>query len=281
MKFIKRLFIGLALGILVVIPGLSTGTLAVIFNVYDGLIQIITPNVKKIIKEWKFWLPLVIGGVAGLAFISKIVTAAYDKYPFPITWFFMGVIAGSLPLLYGRMKPASFKTQSFMRTKALPAPAPLICAAIALAVMIVMAVFSPDEGVTVYTEITPRLFALLALAGAFSAIAMIIPGISGAFLLLLIGLYRTVIQSVSSFNIPLLIPFALGILAGLLAGAAFVRFLLSKAPSETYGAVFGLVAGSIAVLYPGGLGAGSTAVISLICFFAGAVISFLLGWKKN
>jgi Predicted membrane protein len=272
MEILKLLSIGLALGILVVIPGLSTGTMAVVFNVYDRLIGIITPNIKKIISEWKFWLPLVIGGVVGLAFISKVVTVLYDKYPFPITWFFIGVIAGSLPLLYGRMK---------LPAKKLPAPAPAICAVIALVVMIVMAIFSPNEAVTVYTQITPRLFALLVLAGVFSAIAMIIPGISGAFLLLVIGLYRTVIQSVSELNIPLLIPFALGIIAGLLAGAALVRFLLSKAPTETYGAVLGLVAGSIVVLFPGGLGEGNIIIYSAVSFLAGAVISFLLSRQKR
>jgi len=272
MEILKLLSVGLALGILVVIPGLSTGTMAVVFNVYDRLIGIITPNVKKIISEWKFWLPLVIGGVVGLAFISKVVTVLYDKYPFPITWFFIGVITGSLPLLYGRMK---------LPGKKLPNPVPAICALLALAVMIIMAVISPNEGTTVYTEISPRVFVLLVLAGVFSAIAMIIPGISGAFLLLIIGLYRTVIQSVSAFNIPLLIPFALGVIAGLLAGAALVRFLLSKAPMETYGAVLGLVAGSIVVLFPGGLGEGNIVIISVICFLLGAVLSFLLGNKKN
>jgi putative membrane protein len=272
MEILKLLSIGLALGILVVIPGLSTGTMAVIFNIYDRLIGIITPNVKKIISEWKFWLPLIIGGVVGLAFISKVVTVLYDKYPFPITWFFIGVITGSLPLLYGRTKPPE---------KKLPNLAPAICALLALAVMIIMAVISPNEGTAAYTEISPRIFALLVLAGVFSAIAMIIPGISGAFLLLIIGLYRTVIQSVSAFNIPLLIPFALGVIAGLLAGAALVRFLLSKAPMETYGAVLGLVAGSIVVLFPGGLGEGSIVIISVVCFLAGAVLSFLLGRKNN
>ncbi len=272
MEILKLLSIGLALGILVVIPGLSTGTMAVVFNVYDRLIGIITPNIKKIISEWKFWLPLIIGGAVGLAFISKVVTVMYDKYPFPITWFFIGVITGSLPLLYGRMKPSE---------KKLPNLAPAICALLALAVMIVMAVISPNESTAVYTEISPRIFGLLVLAGFFSAIAMIIPGISGAFLLLIIGMYRTVIQSVSDFNILLLLPLALGIIVGLLAGAALVRFLLAKAPMETYGAVLGLVAGSIVVLFPGGLGEGNIVIISTVCFLVGAALSFLLGKKKN
>ncbi|MDR0303060.1 MAG: DUF368 domain-containing protein [Treponema sp.] len=271
MEFLKLFFIGVTLGIIVVIPGLSTGTMAVVFNVYDRLIGVITPNIKKIIAAWKFWLPLAIGIVLGLAVISKIITVLYDNYTFPVTWFFIGVIMGSLPLLYGRTKSPS---------KKLPSLAPVICAIIALAVMVVMKIFRQDEGITVYTEITPWLFGMLVLAGLFCAIAMIIPGISGSFLLLILGLYRTVIQSVSAFNIPLLIPFGIGTLAGLLAGAALVRFLLSKAPLETYGAVLGLVAGSIIVLFPGSFGEGSVIIFSAASFLAGVVISFLLGREK-
>lgn len=273
MEFIKLLSIGAALGVFVVIPGISAGTMAVVLNVYDRLIGIITPNIKKIIGAWKFWLPLVIGGALGIVLISKIITVLYDKYPFPIIWFFIGVITGNLPLLYGRMKMPS--------SKMLPSPAPVICAVLTLAVMIVMAIFKPDEGLTVYTEMTPWLFGMLALGGVFSAIAMIIPGISGAFLLLVTGLYRTVIQAVSELNIPLLIPFALGAIAGLLSGAALIRFLLSKKPLETYGAVFGLVAGSIVVLFPGGFGEGSILIFSAASFLAGTVISFLLSRNKS
>jgi putative membrane protein len=279
MEILKLLSIGLALGILVVIPGLSTGTMAVVFNVYDRLIGIITPNVKKIISEWKFWLPLVIGGAVGLAFISKVIDVLYKKYPFPITWFFIGVITGSLPLLYDRMKtslkPSLKKFRAFV---------PAICAVLTLAIMIIMAIlkarYIQNEEI-VYTQISPRLFILLVLAGVFSAIAMIIPGISGAFLLLVIGLYWTVMRSINNLNIPLLIPLAIGILAGLLAGAALVRFLLSKAPAETYGAVLGLVAGSIVVLFPGGSLEGVIVIISAVSFLAGAALSFLLGNKKK
>ena len=276
MELIKLTLTGLALGAMIAIPGISTGTMAVVFNVYDRLIGIITPNIKKIFAAWKFWLPLVGGGAVGLFLFSKALTVLYENYPIPTVWFFIGVIAGSIPLVYNRTRQLSPEAQT--------APTSLssvICAAVALAVMIVMAVLIPNEGTTIYTELTLPLFGMLALGGMFTAIAMIVPGISGAFLLLIIGLYRTVLQAVADLNIPLLIPFVLGAGAGLLVGAAFIRFLLSKAPRETYGAVLGLVAGSVIVLFPGGFGEGNTMVFSIISLLAGCAISFFFGLKKG
>jgi putative membrane protein len=147
--------------------------------------------------------------------------------------------------------------------------------------MVVMAVIKPGEETIVYTALTPRVFALIAVGGMLAAIAMLVPGISGAFLLLLIGLYRTLLQAVSDLNILLLIPLILGAGIGLLVGAASIRFLLSKVPRETYGAVLGLVAGSVIVLYPGGFGNGVIIIISVISMLAGCVLSFIMGRQKE
>jgi len=272
MELIRLACIGLVLGVTTVIPGISAGTMAIVFNVYERLIGIITPDIKKVFAAWKFWLPLAAGGVAGIIFFSKVITLLYENHLIPTLWFFIGLIAGSIPLIYSRTrKPSS----------ALPSLPTVICAVLALAVMIVMGEFRPDDGAAVYGELTLPLLGMLVLAGALAAIAMIIPGISGAFLLLVIGLYRTVFQAVSDLNIVLLVPFALGAGAGLLIGAAFVRFLLSTAPRETYGAVFGLVAGSIILLFPGGFGEGVMISFSATSLLAGGLISFFLGRQKQ
>jgi putative membrane protein len=144
-----------------------------------------------------------------------------------------------------------------------------------------MKVLKLTEEAVVYTELTPQLFALLTFGGALAAIAMIIPGISGTFLLLVIGLYRTFVQAVSDFNILLLVPVLLGAVAGLFIGAAAVRFLLAKVPAQTYGAVLGLVAGSIIVLFPGGMGSGMSIIFSILAVLVGGTISFLLGRKSE
>jgi putative membrane protein len=264
MELLKLIGIGFVLGITTVIPGVSTGTMAVVFNIYERLIEIITPNVKKIIASWKFWLPLVIGIGIGVIFFSRMITILFNNYPVPTYWFFIGIIAGSIPQVYQRARRPD---------SALPSAASAVCCVLALACMAVMAIIKPDTEAAVFTVLTPPLFAMLVAGGALAAAAMIIPGISGSFLLLVIGLYRTVIQAISDFNIPLLVPVMIGIIIGIFIGAAFVRFLLAKAPTVTYGAVLGLVAGSIIVLYPGGLGNGVMIIISLACMLAGCALA--------
>ena len=272
MELIKLIIIGLVLGITTVVPGVSAGTLAVVFNIYDRLIQVITPNIKKIIAAWKFLLPLVIGGIAGIFLFSRMITILFTNHPVPTYWFFIGIIAGSIPLIYRKVQqPGS----------AMPSPPAILCCVIALALMVAMAIVRPAEEALPHTALTPTVFGMLAAGGALAAVAMIIPGTSGSFLLLVIGLYRTVVQAVSELNIPLIMPLALGTVAGLLVGAALVRYLLAKAPRETYGAVLGLVAGSLIVLFPGGWGSGATILFSLLSMFTGSALSFIFGRQKK
>ena len=268
MELFKLAGIGLVLGITTAIPGVSTGTIAVVFNVYDRLIKTITPNIKIILAAWKFWLPLVIGGVAGIFLFSRVITFLFNNYFVPANWFFIGIILGSLPMVYKKAAQGG---------AALPALSSIICCVLALTLMAVMAIHKPAEGSVSWTVLTPQVFIILFAGGALAAIAMIVPGISGSFLLLVTGLYRTILQAVSDLNLPLVLPVALGAIMGILSGAAFVRFLLAKVPKETYGAVLGLVAGSVLVIFPGGFGSGITILFSVLSLLAGGSISFFVG----
>ena len=283
MEPIKLALTGFVLGITSVIPGISVATMAVVFNVYDRLINVIVPNVKKILSAWLFWLPLVIGGGAGIIFASKVFSELFEHYHIPTYWFFIGVIIGSLPTVYSRTlnnEEAKTDDTSVQKKLKLPSLPSIICAVLALSAMILMSLLKPEDGITAYTDLTLSLFILLMLVGALGAVAMIVPGISGAFVLLVIGFYRTIILAVSEFNIPLLIPVILGACLGLFAGATLVRFLLAKVPRETYGAVLGLVAGSIIVLFPGGFGDEVWIIVSVVCLLVGFTASFLMGRRK-
>ena len=284
MELIKLAAVGFALGITAVIPGFSVATMAVVFNVYDRLINIIVPSVRKILAAWLFWLPMAAGGIAGIIFSSKVFTILFENYYIPTYWFFIGVIAGSIPLVYSRVLEESSRQKKAGpagKFSKLPSLSSIICCVLAAGVMVFMAVIKPQTGAALYTEPSPSLIGLLVFAGALAATAMIIPGISGSFLLLVIGLYPTVLRSVSDLNLPLMLPVLAGAVIGLLLSAAFVRFLLKKAPNETYGAVLGLVAGSILVLYPGGFGEGAGVLISVLCLVTGFLLSFLFGSRKH
>jgi len=276
MELIKLASIGLVLGVTTVVPGVSAGTLAVVFNIYSRLIQVVTPNVKKIFAARMFLLPLVAGGLAGIFLFSRIVTILFTNYPIPTYWFFIGIIAGSIPMIYRRLRQSDG-----VEMASIPPLSAIICAAVAFSLMALMAVTRPAENMAVHTVLTPPLFAALTAGGALAAVAMIIPGTSGSFLLLVLGLYRTAVQAVSELNVLIIMPFALGTVGGLFAGAALVRYLLKRAPRQTYGAVLGLVAGSLLVLYPGGLGSGAAIVFSIASALTGGAISFAFGRKTK
>ena len=112
MEIIKLIGIGVILGVANVIPGVSGGTLAVVFNIYDRLIHVITLDIKKILKEWKFILPLIIGMGLGIILFSKLITFLFAEYPTQTNWFFIGIILGSIPMIYKRFDSAVKKKAS-------------------------------------------------------------------------------------------------------------------------------------------------------------------------
>ncbi|MFC2600698.1 MAG: DUF368 domain-containing protein [Treponema lecithinolyticum] len=323
MQAIKLTLIGIVIGITNVIPGVSGGTVAVVFGIYDKLIELISLNIKKVFSLWKFWLPLAAGIAAGIVLFSKLMRLFFNLYPAAAHWFFIGLIAGCIPFLAVTVKKESARSSTVAHTPfappsgtavpdgstaaerrtALDGSAPIsdsstaksalflgvgwrriavLCAAAALLIVLnklnaKQSFYSgqsePTSQTIVQTLPTFFLCAKLCAGTALAAAAAIIPGISGSFLFLILGIYNTVIQAVSDFNIPLLLPIAAGAAAGLLGGATFIRFLLAKAPSYTYSGVLGLTAGALAVLYPG-FPAGAEAVFSVLLCAAGFAAAF-------
>jgi putative membrane protein len=276
-RMLRFALIGAAIGIANVIPGVSGGTIAVVFGVYERLISLVTFRLRRVFSERQFWLPLVIGAGAGIIVFSKVMTFLFERFPAQTAWCFIGIVAGSVPMLWTRMIHGGGEKTAARA----PAVSAVIAAVIACAAIVALSFFSPEGSRRVQTAFSFSLAAVLFASGALGAIAMIIPGISGSFFLVVIGTYATIIAAVSDFNIPLLIPTGLGVALGLLCGAALIRVLLRKAPRATYGAIFGLVAGSAAAIFPGAafdsLGA---AAGSILCCAAGFALSFAAGRKR-
>ena len=141
---IRLFFVGIILGVANIIPGVSGGTLAVVFNIYDRIIGLISLNIKKIFSEWKFILPIGLGMVAGIIGFSKVITFLFENYPMQTNLFFVGIIAGSIPLVLRKINSSIQETQVKKNKK--PYVSTVICFLVALAVMIVMAFFKDISG---------------------------------------------------------------------------------------------------------------------------------------
>jgi putative membrane protein len=121
----------------------------------------------------------------------------------------------------------------------------------------------------------------LFIAGIVGSIAMIIPGLSGSFVLLLLGYYETIIKAVAELNIILLLPVAGGIVIGLVGGARLIKLGLSKYPETIYKLVLGLLVGSIFVIDISGLGFNLTSIIGLIILIISSVLTNILSQVKS
>ena len=280
---LRNFFVGIVLGLANIIPGVSGGTMAIVFDVYEKIIAIISFNIKKIFKEWKFILPLGLGMVFGIFLFSSFLTYLLEKFPIQTNVFFIALILGSLPLLIKKINK-----EDFLKTKISSS----LSFIIALAIMIIMFFVSPNESQIVYKEISFFLFLRLVISLAIAAMAMIIPGVSGSFLMMVLGIYTSVIAAVSEMIIPLLIPIALGVLLGLLSGASLVRFLLDKLKTQTYSAILALVIMSVIIIFPfealSNFSKTASAwniifllITSLVVFIFGFFLSYLSSREKN
>ncbi|MEG2353397.1 MAG: DUF368 domain-containing protein, partial [Clostridium sp.] len=144
----------------------------------------------------------------------------------------------------------------------------------ALAIMIAMKIIIPPSEGTLITELTTGSFVLLFFSGIIAAATMIIPGISGSFVLLLIGVYDSILGAVADLNILILIPVALGVLIGILLASKMISFLLEKIPETTYSAILGFVMGSVLIIYPG-FTFSIQGIIAIVALLIGGAASYI------
>lgn len=265
MENIRNFFKGMLIGIANVIPGVSGGTMAVVLNIYDKLISYIS----GFFKDWKkclaFLLPIGLGAGAGILLFSKLIKMLMTDYPIQTNFFFIGLIVGSLPLLFKKSLEQKFN------------PLNIIPFIITLGILIFMAyVAPPDASKVMFTALSYKAFLYLCVGGFIGAAAMVVPGISGSFILLLMGLYTTIINAIAELNIPLLIPVAIGVAIGIIATTKAINTLLKRYPQTTYFAILGLVVGSIFTIFPG-FGVGITAITAIVALIVGFFTAYLLG----
>lgn len=290
---------GIAIGMVNIIPGVSGGTLAVIFGIYDKFVNAITFNVKKLWQNKRFVGPLLCGMALGVLIFSKLVEVLYTKFPVQTNFFFTGLILGSLPILFGLMVKIYDQNQkdesealSETQTKAKLSVGVIISIVIfALIGCVAVIIFTLMEGKfdaedmeMVMPAVTFPLMLRIFIAGVLGAVAMIVPGISGSLLMLMMGVYTIIVTCIPALFVKetfvhalvLLLPNGIGVLMGLICGARLIGFLLKRFPNATYACIFGLIVGSIYAVFPGfsSLRSAGMIIICIVCLAAGTALAF-------
>ena len=238
MNFMKNFFKGVAISISQIVPGVSGGTIAITLGIYDKLLHAVNNIFKDFKNQYMILLQVGIGAVIGVFLFSNIVKNLFDKYPIPIGYLFIGVILGGAPLMYRKAIVKGVNKKSLLY---LP-----------LGIVLVLMMGTPNNDASaIITSLSLYNFIWLLLGGVVVAIALILPGISGSFMLYILGLYNTVITAVVNFNIPILMPIVLGGIVGTLLTARIIEVLLIKYPEQTYILIFGFILGSVFSVFPG------------------------------
>ena len=292
MDYISLFFKGIIVGVANVIPGVSGGTIAVVLHIFDRLIEAINHFTADIKKHLKFLLPLLAGAGVGVLAFSVLIDYCLEHFSLPTCGFFAGLVAGSIPLIYKMAKskqPKDKKQYGYF-----------IYTIIAFALVIFMSTLKTGEGSAVVVgDVSAGLMAQAFLGGAIAAAAMIVPGISGSFMLVLLGLYNVVIGYVAlvkdfllTFDMTILVsiikfcaPLGIGMIAGAIVISKLIEFLMNRYHTETYYVILGLILGSLIGIfldpiafgsYSGAVPAGAliaTAVTAVIGF----AVSVLMG----
>lgn len=261
-NFIITILKGMIVGGTMLVPGVSGGSMAIILGVYDKLVFSVSSFFKHKRKSAYFLGAFALGGILGMLFFADPLAALIDRFPMPMMYFFLGAVVGSIPLVLSRSKVKKF-------TWKVP-----VFILIGLTVLILLSLLPTG---TFDSQMTAGIesFLLLMAAGIIAAVALVLPGISVSYLLLIMGLYDETMKAIGQFYMPFLIPLGIGLLLGIICTTKLLEKVMSQYPQATYLVILGFMLGSIAEIYPG-LPQGWECLVCLLTFLVGFFAIFLI-----
>jgi len=225
-----------------IVPGVSGGTIAFISGIYVELINSIKSlnlTAIKVLRDqgigaaWRyinggFLVVLLAGILTSLFSLAKVMQHLLDQYPLPLWSFFIGLIAGSVIYLLRRHPPRHASDRAFL----------VLGVIIAYALSVAPTTSLEGSHLTMF------------FAGTIALCAMILPGISGSFILVLLGLYPIFVNAIANFQLDILVVFATGGIIGLMLFSRLLSWLLHHYQTTVIAMMCGFLVGSLNVIWP-------------------------------
>ncbi|MBQ7825464.1 MAG: DUF368 domain-containing protein, partial [Clostridia bacterium] len=232
-QFLFRILQGSLIGLGAVLPGISGGVLAVIFGVYQPIMEVLSDPMHAVKKHMKLLMPIGIGVVVGFLGIAKVLAFLLERYPDPSVCLFVGLIAGMLPSLYREAGERGRNKNSFI--------AMIAAFVFILALLVTLKV--------IQVNIVPN-FAWYLFCGFCLALSVIAPGMSFSTLLMPLGLYTPFIDGIGNIDFGVLIPGGVGALLTVILFSRAVASLMSSHYSVMFHGIIGIVVAATLVIVP-------------------------------
>lgn len=250
--------LGFLIGAGAILPGISSGVFCVALGIYEKLVDSILHFFKNIKENISFLLPILIGVFAGVFILGNILKILYDKFYIITCFCFMGLILGSLKLVY---KQSNVNKVSFSHIVIL-----LLTFSFGLYLISLEASF--------ISHTISFSNSYLILCGVLMSAGIVVPGISKTVILMILGIYEMYLSAITSLNFIILAPLGLGLIIGGLIFLVIMQFLFNNFKSYTYFAIIGFVLSSIFVIYPG-FSFDYTGFLAIIIFVFSFLVSYI------
>ena len=250
----KKFFAGMAIGTGAAIPGVSGAAIAVIFRVYEDIIGAVNSFRKKFGWAMSILIPILLGILLAVAICVVLFHIAFCHFMFVLMCLFAGFLIGSFPGITDDVKGEKLNRKAIVL---------MIIGAVFVIGLGIASVFSGMNVGSLFETLPWWLYLVLIPVGAVAAVALTVPGLSGSLILLIIGIYRplidfaetsakAILKGDASKILPLLGVvgcFAIGCLIGVVLVSKIMNILLRKWRKETFYTIIGFIAGSVFVLF--------------------------------
>ena len=229
---------GAIIGGTMLVPGVSGGSMAMILGIYNRLIGAVSSFFKDKKRNLIFLILFVIGAGVGMLLFAKPLLVLIENYTKPMMYFFMGAVAGGIPMMYrhAQIKEPSFKLAIYVL--------------IGMAIVLLFA-FLPED-IFAGTDAADKTNIIIqVIAGIIAAIALVLPGISVSYMLLIMGLYDKTMSAIAELDIIFLLPMAVGLILGIVLITKLLENAMERYPQPTYLIILGFIIGSITQVFPG------------------------------
>jgi putative membrane protein len=250
---IAQLARGFVMGAADIVPGVSGGTVALVLGIYDrlirnirigarGLKQLLTGNISGLKQtrrdiEWLWLITLLVGILAAIAALSSVLERLIREETIAMAGLFFGLVVGTTWIAWHLLERVDAATVA-------------IIAGVGVVLFLLLGLREDTEVAEGTEEVVTQPFWVFALAGAIAICAMILPGISGSFILVMLGMYTEVLGAVNDRDFASLAAFAVGCVAGLALFSTLLSWLLHNYRNQVIAAMIGLMLGSMRVLWP-------------------------------
>ena len=258
-RWLRDFLCGILIGAGAILPGVSGGVLAVVFDVYRPCMEVLTHPRTAVPRYWQMLIPLGLGGVAGFMGFAKGISAALDVSATVTTWLFIGLIVGTVPALFREAGKEGRSAASWVSLA--------VCAA---------GIFGSLFYVSHVAHVTvePN-FWWYNFCGVLWGMSVVIPGLTSSSVMMALGLYEPMMEGLSELDVVVLSSSVPGIVLSILLLARFMSWLFRTHSSVAFHGILGIVLASTLVIIPVEYAAGEP-VLSAVCCAGGFVLALLM-----